>query len=728
MTTSRRTTQRPRRPRIERERSQFKRLLLANPNYFGTAPQTGLKAAAEAAGNTKYEELGCIGFEPGKGLLEATVQVKLAYGYGGSLCAPGSTEYVRFYVDLGAGWTDVGVAAFNAHDLPDDSDCFGDPEKPLSYVVTVPYKPRADVCDNPTLPNVRAILSWELMPPPNDENWTPVWGNVHECHVQLDPAEKSPWWWVGFLKDQLVDAGIDVEAEIPPTAAPQVGPVPLPDPPPEFAWPLQAPPTAPTPPEPLPLTELGNLYRRPRGRRAKGEREVPPERFVLPHIAPLIARPGLDPEVLVTKAEEWKGLKLDVAAVAAAFEDQGDTTYEELECVGLEYNLERLVATFRVKLPFGYSGPLCGPGSVEYVAFWADWEDRCEWTYVGTAQVVVHDLPIPPDGLCYSIVLPVDVARLRRRCEEPRIVRVRGVLSWAVPPSTTDPDALTRWGNRLDTHVQIPPGDPIGDPAAVIAIIGGIPTSRINLGTGLTTPNAFFALSGIPPDPLGRPCPFGGLVAVQGYPFTGYKYRVSVRRLGDLTWVPVTTTLVLTDLTGTIITYHSPDAQGFFMYVPPSQNVANLLAWWWSAGDDLWELQLELADMANTVLDTTVHRVQLDNTSPEVDVQISGLAGNCGKFGAGTPVTGTFVARDLYLGSWSVATSPQPPAPVNPSAPTPSSGTIQTPPSPGSSWSLNTANMTPCGYTITATAVDRAIVNSAAVGHWASMAQGFCIE
>jgi hypothetical protein len=68
MTTSKRTTQRTRRPRIKRERSQSKRLLSPTRNYFGAAPETGLKAAGEAAGNTKYEELGCIGFEPEKGL------------------------------------------------------------------------------------------------------------------------------------------------------------------------------------------------------------------------------------------------------------------------------------------------------------------------------------------------------------------------------------------------------------------------------------------------------------------------------------------------------------------------------------------------------------------------------------------------------------------------------------------------------------------------------------
>lgn len=728
MATRKQPAARQRAPRIERERQQFKRLLFSDPKWTA-AVASGFSAVTDETGNTKYEELGCLGYEPEKGLLEATVQVKLPYGYGGDLCGPGSTEYVRFFVDLGAGFQDVGVAAFNAHDIPDDVDCFGDPEKPLSYVVTVPYKPPdPDVCDRPMLPNVRAILSWEVMPPAGDANanWTPYWGNVHECHIQIDPAEKGPWYWVDVLKQKLDDAGIEVDIDIPPEEVmPPVGP-PLPDPPPEFAWPLAPTVKPPKPPGPLPLEELAEAYGKGRGKRGA---QVGPERFGVPYLAPLLARSGLDPDALSAAAEQWKELKLDLAAAAEAFQgEEGDTAYEELECVGLEYNLERLVATFRVKLPYGYGGELCGPGSVEYVAFWADWDDTCDWKYVGTAQVVVHDLPVPREGLCYSVVLPVDLTELKRRCREPRIVRIRGVLSWAVPPSTTDPNALTRWGNRLDTHIQIPPGDPVVGPQALIAILGGIPTGKIDDISGLTAPDAFFAINGIPPDSLGRPCPFGGLVTVQGPTWPGYKYRASVRRVGDPVWSPVVNSFWVVDLTGTVFTLQTADPQGFFTYLPFTQNIANVLARWGSFGDDLWEVQLEVADMAHTVLDTTVHRVRLDNTAPQVDVQITGLLGNCGKFGVGTTISGTFVARDLYLGSWSLKTSPQPPAPVNASAPTPSSGTTQTPLPPGSNWSLDTTNMTPCGYTITISAVDRAIVNSASVGHWSSFAQGFCIE
>ena len=121
--------------------------------------------------------------------------------------------------------------------------------------------------------------------------------------------------------------------------------------------------------------------------------------------------------------------------------------------------------------------------------------------------------------------------------------------------------------------------------------------------------------------------------------------------------------------------------------------------------------------------DTAFHTVfgSLDHYR-KGEIEITSGAGNCGKYGVGDVVSGTFVARDSYLGSFSVGTSPFA-GPV-----VPGSGLVQTPVSPGSNWSLNTAGMQPCGYVISVTVVDRAIVNSASVGHWVSVSQGFCLE
>ncbi len=124
-----------------------------------------------------------------------------------------------------------------------------------------------------------------------------------------------------------------------------------------------------------------------------------------------------------------------------AREGKGDTTYEELECLGLDNYAGQLVATYRVKRPTGFSGPPCSAGSKEYVAFWADFDDDCTSTYLGTVAVAAHDyITMPAGGLSYAAILPLDVNAYRRLCTEPGLHRVRAVLSWNTPPSTTDPD------------------------------------------------------------------------------------------------------------------------------------------------------------------------------------------------------------------------------------------------------------------------------------------------
>jgi len=90
--------------KLDKERAEFKRLLLENPNYFGNLKDSPLKAAKNIVGQTQYEELTCVGFNPATNLLEATIAVKLPYGYGGNLCMAGTTEYVRFFLDYGSGW------------------------------------------------------------------------------------------------------------------------------------------------------------------------------------------------------------------------------------------------------------------------------------------------------------------------------------------------------------------------------------------------------------------------------------------------------------------------------------------------------------------------------------------------------------------------------------------------------------------------------------------------
>lgn len=693
-------------PRIESERKRFKSLIARNPNYFGNLAESSLKATKKIVGNTKYEEITCVGLNPRMDMLEATVAIKLPHGYGGSLCLDGTIEYVRFYLDYGSGWEDAGVAAFNAHDIPDSLDCAKKKDKPLTYVVTQPIEPRRDFCGKPVLPEVRAILAWEQMPPAAQPNWPPVWGNVLDRHVQIKPR-----WWL--LKDVLKVAKVKPieELELPLDLIELAEkPIPKPD------------------PTPLSLAKLAELYLQPKTTgKGKPKAAVEPHRFGFSDLKSALAPSALEPQVVESKIAQWTGLGMDwVGSIELLEKTKGDVGYEELDCLGLDYNREWLTATFRIKRPSGYSGDLCHKGSIEYVAFWVDWDDTCEWDYQGTVEVRVHDIAaIPADGLHYAAYLPVNLDALRRSCKKPKIGRVRAVLSWASPPSTVDPDAIPHWGNRLDAHVEIKPGKAVDPLTPKISAIGyiGIPYIHV-FGNGMTKPNAKFATNFMWADPWdpSRECPFGGRIIVSGTPVLGYKYRVVRRLVGGTTEYNLDKKILTTNSSG-FATWRNQDGAGYFTYLPYNQNIFSVLARWESGkhadDDDLWEIRLYMVDFANTLVASTPwYHVQLDNTAPTAKIDIDG--GACDKHLPGDPITGTFVARDLHFGHFKLDTLPLSMSPPKPETPIIGSGVSQgdyQTSGLNDPWQLDTTGMLPCGYVVRVRVWDRTIVNSSSGHH-----------
>lgn len=706
-----------------KERLEFKKLLATNPNYFGNLETSPFKPVNKIIGNTTYEEVTCVGFNPALNLLEATIQIKRPGGYNGTLCTPGSTEYIRFFVDYGAGWIDAGLASFKAHDIPNTVDCEEKPDKPLSYVVTLPLSPPRNNCRHPVLPKVRAILSWQLVPAPGNPNWPPVWGNALDRHIQIKPR----WLWLGDIFEFIPK---DALKHLPPlTEEVKPFPIPLPDPP------------------TLSVGDLAELYQ------VKGKAQpaaVEPHRFGFAHLQALVA--SGDQDTLSAAISEWKSAGIDLAgALGALDKTNADISYEELECLGLEYNLDRLVATFRIKRPTGYSGGLCSPGSQEYVAFWADWNDTCEWTYVNTVAVNVHDITtIPPDGLVYSAILPVDLSAIRRPCGGssggPKIARIRAVLSWNTPPSATDPNALNHWGNRLDAHVQIRPGEPVPGNQPVISIIGGIGIADINIfGDGMTKPTATFAFGGSPADPwlLNRECPFGGLIIVQGPPVIGFKYRLWARKFADpLTEQIVKNTFHVVNWLG-VGSYITPDPlTGFATYMDTLSNIDQVLAHWTPPGDELWQIRLEMATMGGVVVGSTVwYSIQLDNTAPRrkpavppfeppavtCEIHIDS-GGDCKDFTEGTLIKGHFVAQDAHFGGFSLSTLPSSMSPNSPTTATPATSQTAAFAAGGDEWRLDTTGMRPCGYVVLLEVSDRSILSSVPGQHNHNFYDvGFCL-
>ena len=700
------TKKAPRQSDVERERRQFHALLASNPNYFGTLPELDLPVQLAKQSDTSYERLTCAALSPERDRLEATVEIRRGSGYRGGLCGQGSFEHVRFFLsyDGGASWVDEGLASINVHDLTGGRTCKGDTWPPLTYVCGVDVDPRRSWCRRPVLPLLRVILSWEIVPAANQPDQAPIWGDVHECHVQVQPRRFILGDIVGKLPDEVV-------LELPPYVLQEL-PSPIPDP---------------GPLAPLPLVEVAALYTKDRG-----DEPVPDHRFALPHLLSATADEGpVGLQAFVAAAQQAKTVSIDLASFWKNLEStSGDTSYEELECVGLDNNTEQLVASFRVKRSNGFSGGPCTAGSNEFVAYWADFGDECTFAYLGTVKVNTHDYAQLPDGgLCYAAPLPVDLGQYRRRCSSPVIGRVRAVLSWGTPPSTTDPDAVPYWGNRMDTHVQLTPGRPY-DGRARFTITGGVGAASVSPATGMTLPGAALAVNGspLPPD-----CAFTGVAAWHGPldpALAGQLYRVRVRNLRTGGTVSdLTQAFSVVDSLG-VGSSTTPGAGGWTPWPTWTANTTGKLGHFTPGGDDLWEVQLHVSGLG--VVD--VRRLQLDSTLNAsvvagdsvnaADLQLDTMAA-CRV--ARGPLSGRFVARDQNFHAWSIGVIGGPGSPIVAPlvAPVPAPG--QTPMS-GTAFTLDLSALDPCGYVVRLGVTDRVVVDSASFGRTTYVDRGVCLE
>ncbi|MEX2262501.1 MAG: hypothetical protein WD696_11155 [Bryobacteraceae bacterium] len=408
---------------FKNERLAVHKLLANNPNYFGTVSGVDLPVVQPIKFNTAYEELTCVGLWPERNLLEATIVVKLPFGFLGDKCSPGSHEYVRFFIDwdndgdFGDLNEDVGVAAVNVHDVPQVR------EHPLCFAVPRPFRPFLADCRDPYIVKLRAILSWEIVPPPGDWNFVPIWGNVLECWIQIDPVEGRV---LGIVAQEAAEKA--------------------------------------------------------------AEKDNP--RKVRPGKEP--NQPGTTPPVERERAQFLELLKanpnyfgtLPISDLQPVNPIKGDTRYEELKCIGLYPERNFLEAILEVKLPYGFLGDLCSPGSYEYVRFFIDWNGDGDFVDfnedVGVAGVNVHDIPqVRQFHLCYA--LGRRFRALRANCQRPYIVKVRAILSWQQVPN--GPNFIPVWGNVKECWVQIKPTERAPDQlvAAITSPAAAVPAACVGV-------------------------------------------------------------------------------------------------------------------------------------------------------------------------------------------------------------------------------------------------------
>jgi hypothetical protein len=758
------------------ERAKFKSLILANPNYFGNLAESGFKAVKAMNVNTTYEQLMCIGLQPDADKLEAVVNIKRHTGYNSDACSTGSREYVRFFVQHGATWVDLGSVSFTAYDTAVTSPL------PLSYSVQVDLDEVRKYCNEENFVNVRGILSWTWEPPAGNASWMPPWGNVVNVRVQI-----APKWFFTIPLGELIK---DKQLELKPDLLSQLN----------LDQTLQV-----KTPIPKSYAELKAQYA---NQNVPGHRigfteahkllQNPITSDLLPTARPSPATAAAGPSA-VSASLLTLGPELG-AIIAALQETQGDTTFEQLDCVGYNPETRMLGGVITLKQSGGYLSGLCDAGSTEYVGFWLNYGGT--WHSLGVAQVQVHDLPgvTASNPLQYAVFRGVNVPEYL--CNQIAGLPLRAILSWQSMP--TDPNTPPVWGNVVDTYIQPIIGDTSGQQRVRLMRInrvgiGGISDVAEDVGLG--------PMIGLA-DPTGdaQDCnnandsPFGGPIFIEGdftiksdaffNPTNGQvlpgakplRYTVQVEGIN-----PVSPPVQLTNSFGiTVFPANPPIGMPSVQMTQSVANVNGLSAYTymegmtqavnprtlavWDAGG-LAEGQYRItvtgfewngATYAPLATGPQTKDVYVYNgyphtelvlvngvptavpfQRPQVALHISSPSGDCGDVAVGDTLQGTFSVTDRFFGSLSIALEPITingiPQPLNPVQITvggvvqPDGVSFRQTAQAGTTgmsgtWSLSTAGMTPCGYTIVLSAWDRALVGDSCVGHYNQIGVGFCLR
>lgn len=580
--------------------------------------------------NTTFESLGCVGYNSEKKQLTATVNIKRATGYSGGLCTNGSHEYVRFYLNYqdGAGWEDMGVVGLNVHDIPTKKDCRGENELPMSYVLRLNINPKKKVCTVANLPTVRAVLAWNTIPEPNDPNLTKgtyVWSDKKDARIQITPLQFFiPNFPVLEMDDLLHTALLKPNLSLNTIAFDK----------PEYMLALQKVKQYITPKD-LPFKELVRLYTKDK---------IEPHRFGYKLLNKIQNTPFTGNVSAISNLFEMNNISLSDSLIHLN-NLECNTNYEELICVGADYNRNALVGTIKVKKSSGYSGSLCSSGSKEYVSFWVQTEENCEWVHAGTSSVTVYDIDnIPSDGLFYSVVLPYNFEDLKKNCSTPNVLKVRAVLSWNVPPNDMN---CSSWGNVVESYIQLKPKDSWHSIGPKLTVIGGVRVEDIG-SDGLTKPGTFFDYYDTPV-PYDN-CAFARLIMVEAKTnaFAGQKYKIRIDNLTTGESNYLNKSFKLDDNSESTANADNE----YTYYGDATNNENNIVARFIPGNNDLLKITLEHLD--GSIPDSQV--IQMDNTIPDLTLDIVNY-GECSHFVKGSPITGSFSVEETHLEEFILHTS-----------------------------------------------------------------------
>jgi hypothetical protein len=741
--------------KVPEERTNFKKLLLSNPNFFGTFPNLG-KVVKAISGDTTFEQLTCVGLYPGdlfgNGRLEGVINIKQHSGYGTNGCGSGTTEFVRFFVQDGAGWHDLGLGSVQVYDLAG--------ALPLSYAVSVDFNEPRKFCATENILNVRAILSWNLEPTAGDPNFIPVWGNVLNARVQVQKQLLIPL-------EHLLD---HPEVNVVPAALAGV----------DLKQTVQA-----DEPKDLTFAELKTLY---------ANTKVPAHRFGFSEAVKLqggsLRRAINQAETVVKlpqKAELAPGLLagINLADIIKQIDLLiGDTTYEQLTCAGYNPQTRTLEGVIQVKQSSGFSGSLCTAGSTEYVSFFAFVGGA--WQALGTAQVKVYDLAAvsPANPISYAVFRISNVTEMP--CQNLAGVPLRAILSWQTPP--TGPDFIPAWGNVVNTHIQpqILEVDP-GTELMRLMRIGRVSIIGIGNATGLANS------TNVAGDCLNaHDSPFGGSPTVTG----DFIPRVNVfnpvngsvvpggRPIIYQAWIipPAGPAFQLTNSFGIQLypplgpvggVFHNQTAAAapapviggapgdvYYTYMESDlqavepRTLAVFNAGGLPEGNYTIQIRGFKFNGANYVAITPQSKMihvyngfphteltagggTISVQRPQVSITLDPPYKDCGDVVVGGTIHGHYSVTDLFFGSATIRMLPITiggiPQPIN--LPDLDGTHLNTVAYNGANttgvsgtFTLDTTGLTPCGYTILLQAWDRALISDSCSGHYNEMGVGFCLR
>lgn len=657
--------------------------------------------------NTHWEEIKCIGYNPQLQRLEAIVNIKQSFGYNGGLCTNASREYVRFYIDFkdGGGFRDFGLTSFKAADI---SELPPGPQHPLSYMVYLniddaQYRRFID-CSQAVIPTMRAILSWNVVPTQNTPDYHPHYGNVCNADIQLKRRLLLKAKEVfDLVKKPELKMIIEPELQIP-LAAPQ----------------------------PVNVKALYQAYKKV---------DIPDHRTFFSTIGATIHSPmNFSQAKLQFNVSELVALDIDVSKLTGIYNDlpnekKANVSFEEVTCVGLNTDMNMLGAVVHIKKSNGYGGDLCHNGSVEHVAFWADWDNSGTYQYLNTVSFETHDIAnIPDKGLYYNVALPFDVSGRLKPCETPNILRVRAVLSWEALPSTTNPNQLNTWGNSIDALVQLRPGRGSGV-NAFIDFVGNAERALIDPTERL------FNYTAVNPSKYNNR-PWGGRVNFRGTIYHDgvngtIRYRILYKPYGadDSVYLPVSTTetfkMRLWNQPSDDPFYVTQNADELGWYIYPANDryeINHLLSNWQTDGlaDGSYTIRFECTDESGPVQIGDEFSIIICNQgmsisktanssvdmTKDIDLVIDG--GDCHCYDNQRHlIDGHLRAVHPYFAWWRLDLQPSShthhavPSPIDRYYSTLGDiGDANTP------WSLDTAPLDNCGYTISIEAYTRVILNN----------------